>query len=164
MLCDRCHGREATVHMTQIINGQRTECHLCPACAAEMQVMKGAEDWMDRDWFRNPLEAFFGEFGRDSLLAGQPVQVESMRNPLFTEGLREPQDSYEAFREKIRSDFQKRKKEKTVEVKGKEIPVETNQPDTEKGRLEKDLKSCIAREDYERAAEIRDQIKKLAGK
>ena len=163
MLCDRCHGREATVHMTQIINGQQTECHLCPACAAEMGVMEGAEDWLDREWFRNPLEAFFGEFGQHSLLARQPRQA-ARRNPFFTEGLREPEDSYEAFREKIRPDFQKGKKEKTIENKGNEIPVETLQPDTERERLEKDLKSCIAREDYERAAEIRDQIKKLENK
>lgn len=157
MLCDRCHGREATVHMTQIINGHRTECHLCPACATEMRVMDRAEEWLNKDWFRSPLESFFGGFGRHTFLPGEPAIY-----PSFTESLRAPQDAYEAFREKIRPDFQKVKMEK--QIKGKEIPVETEITDTERSRLEKDMKSCIAREDYERAAIIRDQIKKLEEK
>jgi protein arginine kinase activator len=37
MLCDRCEEKPATVYLTQIINGKKTELHLCEQCAAESQ-------------------------------------------------------------------------------------------------------------------------------
>lgn len=33
MLCDVCKQAEATVHLTQIVNGEKRESHLCEACA-----------------------------------------------------------------------------------------------------------------------------------
>lgn len=33
MICDRCHTREAVVHLTQIADGQSTTRHFCPECA-----------------------------------------------------------------------------------------------------------------------------------
>lgn len=35
MLCDKCKKNTATYHYKQNVNGQVTELHLCPACAAE---------------------------------------------------------------------------------------------------------------------------------
>ena len=37
MLCDHCHKNEATIHMTNIVNNQKTEQHLCGTCATELQ-------------------------------------------------------------------------------------------------------------------------------
>lgn len=165
MLCDRCHGREATVHMTQIINGHRTERHLCADCAAEEEVMTGAVDWMDRDWFQSPLESFFQE-GMQGLFPRRTIQVDRApeigETPLFRKGLRGANESYEAFREKIRPSFQKGRETPTA---SRDIPVEAEKKEeTELEKLEKSLQSCIAREDYERAAVLRDQIKKMKGK
>jgi protein arginine kinase activator len=39
MLCDICGKNEATVHLTEMINDQTTELHLCEECAKE----KGAQ-------------------------------------------------------------------------------------------------------------------------
>ena len=37
-LCyDHCHKNEATIHMTNIVNNQKTEQHLCGTCATELQ-------------------------------------------------------------------------------------------------------------------------------
>jgi protein arginine kinase activator len=36
MLCDKCKGRPATVHVVRTENGIRSEQHLCEVCAAEM--------------------------------------------------------------------------------------------------------------------------------
>ncbi len=33
MLCDDCKERQASVHITKINNGQKTERHLCEICA-----------------------------------------------------------------------------------------------------------------------------------
>ena len=34
MICDHCHKNEATIHMTNIVNNQKTEQHLCGTCAS----------------------------------------------------------------------------------------------------------------------------------
>lgn len=36
MLCEKCHQKQATVHMQQIINGTKTEMHLCQDCSTNM--------------------------------------------------------------------------------------------------------------------------------
>jgi len=35
MLCDECKEKPATVHLTQVYNGQINESHLCEDCAAQ---------------------------------------------------------------------------------------------------------------------------------
>ena len=35
MLCDCCQEREATIHLTQVINDQSRELHLCEECAEQ---------------------------------------------------------------------------------------------------------------------------------
>jgi len=41
MKCDMCHSREATVHLTEIINNKMTKLHLCEQCAkAKSQEME----------------------------------------------------------------------------------------------------------------------------
>jgi protein arginine kinase activator len=35
MLCERCKERPATFFLTRIVNGEKTEAHLCQQCAAE---------------------------------------------------------------------------------------------------------------------------------
>ncbi|MBC7325420.1 MAG: UvrB/UvrC motif-containing protein [Moorella sp. (in: Bacteria)] len=37
MLCERCQERPASVHVTRIINGEKTELYLCHDCAREIQ-------------------------------------------------------------------------------------------------------------------------------
>ena len=56
MVCDLCNEREATVHLTEVINDQTRELHLCDACARE----KGAE----------AAEQLSAEEGVDPLLGG----------------------------------------------------------------------------------------------
>lgn len=38
MQCEKCQKNEANVHITQVINGQKTERHLCEQCAQEEKV------------------------------------------------------------------------------------------------------------------------------
>ena len=34
MLCDECGGNAACVHMIKVVNGVKTEKHLCETCAS----------------------------------------------------------------------------------------------------------------------------------
>lgn len=37
LLCERCKENKATVHYTEVINGQKKQLHLCEGCAREFQ-------------------------------------------------------------------------------------------------------------------------------
>jgi len=36
MLCEKCHQKQATVHMQQIVNGVKTEMHICQDCSTQI--------------------------------------------------------------------------------------------------------------------------------
>ena len=38
MLCDICHKNEASIHITEIINGQSKELHVCQNCAEQESI------------------------------------------------------------------------------------------------------------------------------
>lgn len=44
-LCEQCGQRPATVHVTQIINGQKTEHHLCNVCAEANGTLTTLNGW-----------------------------------------------------------------------------------------------------------------------
>ena len=67
MKCDHCHTNEATVHMTNIVNNQKTEQHLCSSCANKLQkdgklspFSSFVNDIWDNDFFSND---FFQKYG-----------------------------------------------------------------------------------------------------
>lgn len=43
MICERCNHNEASIHFTEVINGARTEHHLCSECAKKMELGYGGE-------------------------------------------------------------------------------------------------------------------------
>ena len=44
MLCQNCKRRQATIHITRIINGKRVEQHICAQCAADLGLLGGGMD------------------------------------------------------------------------------------------------------------------------
>lgn len=49
MLCENCKSNEATVHYTEVVNGKRTEHHLCGKCAANLNL-SGYGGILDNDF------------------------------------------------------------------------------------------------------------------
>ena len=43
MLCEICHKNEATIHIQEIIGGQKKSMHLCSSCAAAKQQNDGLD-------------------------------------------------------------------------------------------------------------------------
>ena len=39
MLCQVCNENDATIHLTEIVDGARSEMHLCECCAADQGVV-----------------------------------------------------------------------------------------------------------------------------
>ena len=170
MLCERCHAHPATVHMVQVVNGHRKEEHLCSECAGKEHVFQKEQSFFGHGFFDSPLDHFFGgsmlghlledPFGTRTLEdqgGGQFIEVSPEKLP-------ENESSYDRFKEAIRPSFQKGKNEIPVnEPKAKEkadAPAESR----ELQALRKELKSCVDREDFERACEVRDKIKAIEGK
>lgn len=170
MLCERCHAHPATVHMVQVVNGHRKEEHLCSECAEKEHVFQKEQSFFGHGFFDSPLDHFFGgsmlghlledPFGTRTLEdqgGGQFIEVSPEKLP-------ENESSYDRFKEAIRPSFQKGKNEIPVnEPKAKEkadAPAESE----ELQALRKELKSCVDREDFERACEVRDKIKAIEGK
>lgn len=170
MLCERCHAHPATVHMVQVVNGHRKEEHLCSECAEKEHAFQKEQSFFGHGFFDSPLDHFFGgsmlghlledPFGTRTLEdqgGGQFIEVSPEKLP-------ENEDGYNRFKESIRPLFQKGKNEIPVnEPKAKEkadAPAESE----ELQALRKELKSCVDREDFERACEVRDKIKALESK
>ena len=169
MLCECCHAHPATVHMVQVVNGHRKEEHLCSECAEKEQVFQKEQSFFGHGFFDSPLDHFFGgsmlghlledPFGTRTLedQGGQFIEVSPEKLP-------ENEDGYNRFKESIRPSVQKGKNEIPVnEPKAKEkadAPAESE----ELQALRKELKSCVDREDFERACEVRDKIKAMEGK
>jgi len=53
MLCEECGKRPATVHFTKIINGQKSEAHLCQICAAQKGGFQMDFSLNFNDFFKN---------------------------------------------------------------------------------------------------------------
>ena len=169
MLCERCHAHPATVHMVQVVNGHRKEEHLCSECAEKEHVFQKEQSFFGHGFFDSPLDHFFGGSILGHLLEG-PFGTRTLEDQggqfieVSPEKLPENDDGYHRFKESTRPSFQKGKNEIPVnESKVKEkadAPAESR----ELQALRKELKSCVDREDFERACEVRDKIKAIEGK
>ena len=170
MLCERCHAHPATVHMVQVVNGHRKEEHLCSECAEKEHVFQKEQSFFGHGFFDSPLDHFFGgsmlghlledPFGTRTLEdqgGGQFIEVSPEKLP-------ENEDGDDRFKESIRPSFQKGKNEIPVKEAKEEEKMDAPAESRELQALRKELKSCVDREDFERACEVRDKIKAIEGK
>jgi protein arginine kinase activator len=166
MLCDICGKKEATVHLTEIINEQMSKLHLCEECAKD----KGAE--MEEHFGLNDLLAGLAGLGA-SITSGPGVQstkaVESIKCPgcsftyqNFTKiGRFGCGECYDAFKKHI-GPLLKRihgsdKHLGKVPLTAGKTPKDTKNMQELRAKLDKAIQS----EEFEEAARLRDKIKEL---
>lgn len=164
MKCQKCGKNEANNHFTRIVNGKKEELHLCTACAGEeftTFIPFGGEP-MDANTF---LSGFFG-----GAAAEQPT-IDTNVCPTcgitFSEICEKGKigcgDCYNTFRPRLTRTL-KQIHGNTVHT-GK-IPKRAGS-ELSRGRkiekLEAELNSAVMKQEFERAAEIRDKIKELRG-
>ncbi len=163
MKCQRCHEREATTHMTEIHNGKKQELHLCSACAAqspELQTMKSGMDFGIGDF----LGGIFGGSKVKTLNhepqqktrvcpdCGMPFEYFLQKGRLGCGGC------YEAFRGYLERPLHQI--HGTCEHVGK-VPSRmggTLQLNRKLAKLETALHTAVAKQEFEKAAKLRDQI------
>jgi protein arginine kinase activator len=156
MLCSECGKNEATVHYTHIINGKKTEKHLCEQCAK-----------LDHSLFNS-------NFSMENLFSSMLNNAFSSNTYLPRKGCSKCGMTFEEFREVGKfgcSDcietFKPRLMPVIKSIQGYsshtgKIPKRAGgtykvQKDIE--RLKDQLKAAINQEEYEKAAQIRDQIR-----
>ena len=160
MQCNICGKAEASIHLTEIVNDKAIELHLCEACAQE----KGTE--------LNP------QFSFGDLLAGladfQPIMMnETTRlekcstcgqsiTELSKSGRLGCPDCYKNLQKSLLPIIKRvQRSAQHVGKRPQKISAKLKRQVTVR-ELEEKLKKFIEQEDYEKAAQVRDEIRKLA--
>lgn len=162
MLCEVCKKKEATVHLTEIINDKVTKLNLCEECAKE----KGTE--MEEHFGLSDLLAGLADLGSTT----EPELLDNVKCPTcgFTYqdfrkvGRLGCGDCYDAFKKQLapllkRIHGSDRHTGKIPLMVGKTVKDTRNLQDL-KVRMEK----AIQTEDFEEAARLRDKIKDMEKK
>jgi protein arginine kinase activator len=155
--CDKC-DKPATVYMTEIIDGQKLEKHLCEDCAmaegitikATIPISQLLEDFV--------LQTSGGEEFSEMECDVCGLTFEEFRK----QGVLGCPHDYDAFDSALRP-LLERAQEGASQHTGK-VPHRADSDQKKQNallRLRAELKGAIAAEDYERAAALRDQIKEL---
>ena len=166
MLCQHCKQNEATTHIRRVVNGAAEEFHLCAACAKGA----GLSAQLASPEFGFQLSDLFSGF-LGSSLHGQP-QPAPVRCELCGSSLDEIIRSsrvgcarcYETFAEQLRPTLQRIHGALKHTGKAPETdPAETarRQREQEVARLRGEIAAAVQAEDYEQAAKLRDEIRKL---
>jgi len=165
MLCENCGKKEATVHYTKIINGEKSQIHLCEICAEENEeLISTANDFS----FHNLLS---GLLNFDSVINGGSVGVSTDSERCKACGLTFAQfkkfgkfgchECYSFFEPQLEPIFRRihgnsKHSGKVPHRTGSRIKISK-----ELETLKAELQQKIEKEQFEEAAMIRDKIKSL---
>ena len=158
MQCQNC-SKAATVHLTEIVNGQKLERHLCAECAQKEGITVKQQVSLN-ELLTNIVaaQAEAQELG-DLTCPHCGLRWLEFRK----EGVLGCPQDYEAFREPLR-DLLERVQDGAARHIGR---VPRRFGDTKAAnrikllRLRQDLEQAVEAEDYERAARLRDEIRSL---
>jgi protein arginine kinase activator len=165
-VCERC-SKPATVHLTEISNGKRTEIHMCDACAQEAGYVQQAHV---------PINELLNQFLKAQANVSE-TQVTRCTDCGMTwqefkdTGLLGCPKDYKLFENQLQGVIERAQQGGNHHT-GKEFhvapPEEKNKDDDavklrqqELGKLKKELARAVEDEKYEAAAKIRDQIRQI---
>jgi len=165
MLCDICHKNEATVHLTEIIDNQITELHLCEECARQ----KGAK--MEQHFGLADLLAGLSDLGQQFESVGK-AKLKCPNCGLTYEDFRRIgrlgcSECYEAFKDSLEI-LLKRIHGSTQHLgRAPAARAKTAAPLKKASVIEllrAKLQTAIEMEEFEEAAKLRDKIRALEAK
>ena len=161
MLCQNCHQRPAQIHITKIIAGEKKELHLCDQCASLQDIFNNSFNLQS---FLSNLLDMEGDSSHydfshinDFRCSGCGMRYESFKKY----GKFGCEECYHSFGAAVNPLIKKmhgtdQHKGKIVKYAGESIRLKRDIQD-----LNNQLKTAIENEEYEKAAEFRDQIKVL---
>jgi protein arginine kinase activator len=161
MLCDDCKKRQASVHITKIINNQKVEQHLCEVCAKESELVVFAvnpQSFTVQDFLKGMFHHISHETARPTVSCpdcGMTYQDFSRSGKIGCS------TCYKTFSPELETVI--RRIHGTSSHTGK-VPHRSGEVLEVKQRLKQLkhlLETAIEKEEYEDAAKIRDQIRLL---
>jgi len=169
MLCNICNKNQATVHLTEIVDDQMSELHLCDECARKKSMQ------MEQQFGLSDLLAGLVDFGKQPGGAEKETQVSQCPACGLTYddfrkiGRLGCSECYTAFA-KFLGPLLKRIHGASIHA-GK-LPPQFSKPVILKAQKTKDaepgvaelkamLQQAIEKEEFEEAARLRDRIKEL---
>ncbi|GAB6992528.1 UvrB/UvrC motif-containing protein [Paenibacillus pini] len=167
MLCQECGKRPATLHFTKIVNGEKTEFHFCESCAREKgEMIPGTSGGFSIHSLLSGLLDIetMGKNATGATKASQTLRCEEcgMTYSQFSKiGRFGCSSCYKYFDDRLDPLF-KRVHGSLVHVGkvpkrgGGRIQVKRKIDD-----LKQELQQRIQQEEFEEAAELRDQIRNL---
>ncbi len=162
MLCQNCGKYEATTHVKRIINGESAEAHLCSDCAKSLgytDVFGGFGNT-----FGDLLGSFFGE-SQMSSLSSRTIRCEKCGNTfndIVNSGKLGCADCYTTFYDKLLPSLQRIHGKTRHEGKNPTIiKTEVANQLSVLEQLENELKNAIKEQNFEKAAELRDEINSI---
>jgi protein arginine kinase activator len=164
MLCDICAKNEATVHLTEIVNEQITELHLCEECAQQKSMQ------MEQQFGLSDLLAGLADFELP-VQTPEKISAECQNCHLTYKDFKKIgrlgcSECYKYFRKYLVS-LLKRIHGSSQHL-GK-LPVKLAGANADKTKkkvdtlpeLKEKLQKAISSEEFEEAARLRDQIRQL---
>ncbi len=159
MLCDECQKRPATVHMTKIIQGQKEEIHLCEVCAKNKENISLHNPFTIPNFLTSLLDTNMSP--QHSFVYGDEMCQECGMTFLRfkQEGRLGCEACYEVFEKKLNPLI--KKIQGNQQHVGK-VPRRTGgviHLKREVKQLKQRLQQLIEAEEFESAANIRDEIR-----
>lgn len=159
-MCEVCNTNRANIHITEIVNNAKNEVHLCEECASQKGIMQKVQYSM-QNLMVNAVEQ----------KAGKAVkEMQSLRCSncgLTFQQLRSKvrlgcSHDLEVFKEWMVPFLEKVHDGATSHVgKVPKTASQTAQRENTLLKLKAELEHAIKSEDYEKAAQVRDEIKKV---
>lgn len=166
MLCQNCNQEQASFHYTQIVNGQKSEFHLCPTCAGKL----GYENV--GNWEGSPLGLDLNNFLGNMLHQAKQVKPKSSvvcplcgagQDDLARTGRVGCAQCYTVFGDILRpliSQLHGNASHTGRVPEGADDDIKTRR---RLENLENRLKTAVDTQEYEEAAKLRDEINELKG-
>ena len=163
MLCEKCHQKQATVHMQQIVNGTKTEMHLCQECSSHIDSPITIET------------LFNGLLGSILTMAAEKhgcIRADIYYEPCPACGMTYEDfkscggklgciNCYRVFSRELDSIFKNVQASSRHEGKFPQKSGRSLFQKREAGRLRILMKKAVEEENFEEAARLRDEVKSL---
>lgn len=166
MKCQKCNKREATMHMTKIINGHKAEYYLCSECASASQEYNEIKSKMDFG-IGDFLSGMFSG-GKHTPIVDTTTDVCPTCNMHYSEFLKRGKlgcgDCYSVFSGRLKRPI--KQIHGSAEHIGK-IPKRCGGElifEKKISKLEADLNAAVLKQDFETAAKLRDEINEMKEK
>lgn len=160
MVCERCHQKDATVFMTQRVNGQKIEVHLCESCAKKEEVMVYANNSSFQQFLSGLLQ-LSGQEGRTNAQTGTCPKCHMTLEDFKRTSKLGCDECYTVFEPYVRSIIKSVHSGTSHAGKTPRRLYSKKEIEAELLSLQSKLKEAVRTEDYLEAARIRDILKTM---